>query len=398
MLQDSAAAAAPSGGGSPVTPTGSQPQEDNVRPGSRWEAVGARKDGRRRVVTLIARVGPLKVEIEDIESGRRKAIQTASLLTNYTYLGAGEPPAHTQPARNATGTPTQLGAEVERLRRALAEAAVPGTRITTIQWPVTPALAEALLANNPSNRAPSLDVVTQYARDLTQGNWPVSHQGIALGPEMELGDGAHRCLAIIKSGVTPTLLVTRYHERADYEIARRTWDSGRRRSKANVLELSGLVPKGRGRHTAAVLEAVTYVDGRYPGHPTNDDLVAMYNEFRTSVEAVAKLNPAEFMAPTRAAFVIAHRKAPKEVEECIRLVAEKVGYQEGSAAHSLVLKIPELQKTKARKDRDRTGLMKDVLSLLYKHVRGEPGVTVVKQNSAAYAFFLGSHFRETSGR
>jgi hypothetical protein len=396
MLQDSAAVAAPGGASSSGAPSGSQAQEDNVRPGSRWEAVGARKDGRRRVVALIAHVGPLKVEIEDAESGRRKTIQTASLLTNYTYLGAGEPPAHTQPARNATGTPTQLGAEVERLRRALAEAAVPGTRITTIQWPVTPALAEALLANNPSNRAPSLDVVTQYARDLTQGNWPVSHQGIALGPELELGDGAHRCLAIVKSGVTATMLVTRYHERADYEIARRTWDSGRRRSKANVLELAGLVPKGQGKYTAALLEAVTYVDGRYPGHPTNDDLVAMYQQFKPSIDAVAKLNPHEFLAPTRAAFVIAHRKAALQIDDAIMFVANKAGVLHGSAAHTLVLKLPELQKTKGRKDR--VGLMKDVLSLLYKHVRREPGVTVIKQNAAAYQFFLGEHFRESRRR
>jgi hypothetical protein len=215
---------------------------------------------------------------------------------------------------------------------------------------------------------------------------------------MELGDGAHRCLAIVKSGVTATMLVTRYHDRDDYEAARRTWDSGRRRSKANVLELSGLVPKGQGRHTAALLEAVTYVDGRYPSHPTNDDLVAIFNECRAAVEAVAKLSRSEFMAPTRAAFLIAHRKAPKEIEQCIRFVADKVGYQEGSAAHALVLKIPDLQKTKVRRDRDRTGLMKDVLSLLYKHVKGEPGVTVIKQNNTAYAFFLGSHFRETNGR
>jgi hypothetical protein len=385
------------GGGSSLTEVrDTPPSVDNVVPGSRWQAVGSRKDGRRTVVAVLSRVGPLRVEIEDTESGKRKTIQSASLLTNYTRIASASPTALDRAARSEHGTATQLNAEVAKLAGALREARRPGTRITTIEWEVTPALAEALLRNNPSNRTPSPDVIWRYAHDLWEGNWAVSHQGVALGPDLEVGDGGHRFLAIVKTGIPADILVAWYHDRRQYESARHTWDEGYKRSKAHVLELVGLVPRGQGRCTAALLHAVTYVDGRYPSQPTNNDIVVMYKQDKVSVAAVAELRPSEFLAPTRAAFLIAHRKAPKEIEQCIRLVTTKAGIDSGSAAQALVLLLPKLQRTKAQADR--VGLMKDVLALLYKHVRQEPGVTVIKQNKAAYRFFLGEHFRERVGR
>jgi hypothetical protein len=385
------------GGGSSLAQVGDTPPSvDNVVPGSRWQAVGSRKDGRRTVVTVLSRVGPLRVEIEDTESGKRKTIQSASLLTNYARIASSSPVAPDRAARSEHGTATQLSAEVAKLASALREARRPGTSITTIEWEVTPALAEALLRNNPSNRTPSPDVIGRYAHDLVEGNWAVSHQGVALGPDLEVGDGGHRFLAIVKTGTPALMLVAWYHERPHYESARHTWDEGYKRSKANVLELVGLVPRGQGRCTAALLHAVTYVDGRYPSQPTNHDIVVMYKQDKASVAAVAELRPSEFLAPTRAAFLIAHRKAPKEIEQCIRLVSTKAGIDSGSAAQALVLLLPKLQRTKAQADR--VGLMKDVLALLYKHVRQEPAVTVIKQNKAAYRFFLGEHFRERVGR
>jgi len=385
------------GADSLATHAGAPLLEDDLVQGRRWQAVGCRRDGRHTVVTVVSRVGALRVEIEDVGSGKRKTIQVASLVTNYQRLPGSTPPAHQpQVAKGEEGTSTVLDVEFRTLACALTVRSVAENRTTTIEWNVTPALAEALLRNNTRNRAPSLKVVTLYARDYARNNWSISHQGLALGPTWELGDGAHRCLAIVKSGVTVRMVVTWYRERRDFEAARRTWDSGRKRTKANVLELSGLVPRGQGKHKAALLQAVSYLDGRYPIHPTNEDMVGMYDVLLDHLDAVAELSPSEFLAPTRAAFLIAHRVAPKEVEACIRLVSTKVGLEHGTPVHALVLKLPELQKTKGH--HDRAGLMKDVLTLLYKHVKGEPGVTVIKQHTRAYQFFLGEHFREASGR
>jgi hypothetical protein len=334
---------------------------------------------------VICRVGPDRVEVEDADTHMRKTLACASVHGQYMRLPEAQAPAG-----------QAVADERARLRRVLISAHRSGERTTTLQWPLTPALARALLDQNPSNRAPSAAVVDQYARDLAAGQWSLSHQGIALGPDLELGDGAHRCLAVIKSGVTAPVLLTWYYQPRDFEAARRTWDAGRKRTKANVLEMAALVPKGQGAATTSLLLAVALLDSRYALRPTNDELVAMFGELKDSIAVVAPLSPREFLAPTRAAFVVAHRAAPKETEECVRLVSAKVGYQKGSAAHALVLQLPDLQRRKGA--HDRAGLMKDVLTLLHQHVKGESGTAAAKARAAAGKLFLGDHLRKDAAR
>lgn len=370
--------------------------DEQLLPGSCWRCRRRRKDKSRKVVVVVSRVGPLRVEVEDRATGERTLLMLRTLGNSYAHVAELQASIHPAPSRNESSRATGRSHELGKLGRALTEARVPGTKITTVEWEVTPALAAALLAHNPSNEAPSRAVVTAYAHALTYGRWRLSHQGLAVGPGMELGDGAHRCLAIVQSGVTIAMRITVYHSPIDFDEARPTWDCGQRRSKADMLEQWGLVPNGQGKHVCAVLGAIAYVDERFVSRPTNDELLAMYLHVKTSMDAVAELSAREYLAPTRAAFVIAHLKAPKEIEECIRLVSTKIGYQAGSAAHALVMKCPELQIKKGLCDR--VGLVKDVLSLLYKHVKGERGVTNLRHHGTAYEFFLGEHLRELEGR
>jgi hypothetical protein len=288
----------------------------------------------------------------------------------------------------------QNAAELTKLRR-LVEMARKGD-ITQIVVRLTPSLAQALLATDVLNRRPDMNNVFVLARDMSGGHWRVSHQGLGLGPKLELGDGQHRCLAVIKSGVTVAMTVTVYHAQQDFDEARKTWDVGRKRTKAHVLELGGYVPAGQGKRIAAILESVTHIDKRWPYHPTNDEMVEMYKALATSLGAVTRLPPKEFLAPVCAAFLIAHLKSPSQIDDCIRLVSSKVGYAENSAAHCIVLRLPDLQKAKGQGARP--SLMRDTLSLLYKHVKGQSGVTSVKNNEAAYKFFLGDNMRESQGR
>ncbi len=57
------------------------------------------------------------------------------------------------------------------------------------QWiDVTPATAKQWLENNFRNRPISDDVITAYARDITNGTWVPTHQGIAFNDRDELID------------------------------------------------------------------------------------------------------------------------------------------------------------------------------------------------------------------
>lgn len=77
------------------------------------------------------------------------------------------------------------------------------------QWmDVTPGLAKQWLGNNFRNRPISEDVVAAYARDILNGVWIPTHQGIAFNDRDELIDGQHRLHAIVRAGKTVRMMVT----------------------------------------------------------------------------------------------------------------------------------------------------------------------------------------------
>jgi hypothetical protein len=70
------------------------------------------------------------------------------------------------------------------------------------QWiEVTPELAKRWLNNNFRNRSVREDVARAYARDMVNGRWVYTHQGIAFNDRDELIDGQHRLHAVILSGL-----------------------------------------------------------------------------------------------------------------------------------------------------------------------------------------------------
>ena len=77
---------------------------------------------------------------------------------------------------------------------------------------VTPEMAKAWLDRNTQNRKMRRDVVDAFARDMKNGNWQTTHQGIAFDKNGVLIDGQHRLAAIVKSGVAIDLLVMRGFE------------------------------------------------------------------------------------------------------------------------------------------------------------------------------------------
>ena len=73
---------------------------------------------------------------------------------------------------------------------------------------VTPMQAMEWLKHNENNRRIRHAVVERYAAMMAAGEWPLTHQGIALGEDGCVLDGQHRLLALKKSGVTLPMSVT----------------------------------------------------------------------------------------------------------------------------------------------------------------------------------------------
>lgn len=113
---------------------------------------------------------------------------------------------------------------------------------------VTPEIAaEWLSRNGRKNRSLSRQRVDTFARAMAQGDWKLTHQGIAFDDAGNLTDGQHRLKAIAESGKTIEMMVTRGVN--DFEVI----DSGRPRSHADVLGINGFRNANRTAATVRLL-------------------------------------------------------------------------------------------------------------------------------------------------
>lgn len=78
---------------------------------------------------------------------------------------------------------------------------------TTIKT-VTPSIAEEYLKTMVRNRSCNPRTVSAYAQDMRNGNWFLTHQGIAFNSSGRLVDGQHRLRAVIESGADVEMMVT----------------------------------------------------------------------------------------------------------------------------------------------------------------------------------------------
>jgi len=85
--------------------------------------------------------------------------------------------------------------------------------ITTVIEVITPERASEYMRHNKANRTLRSGRVADLMRDMKSGKWRITHQGIAFDVDGNLIDGQHRLTAVILSGVTVEMMVTRGIER-----------------------------------------------------------------------------------------------------------------------------------------------------------------------------------------
>lgn len=101
---------------------------------------------------------------------------------------------------------------------------------------VTPARAEQLLAGNTHNRPVSKAYVRELRRELEEGRWKPTHQGVAVADDGSLLDGQHRLMAIRDSGIPAPLFVAEGVQRDAWDAI----DQHRRRTGGQILALAGV--------------------------------------------------------------------------------------------------------------------------------------------------------------
>lgn len=102
---------------------------------------------------------------------------------------------------------------------------------------ITPDLAMKWLETNDNNRPVSAVRVQQLAKDMTDGVFELTHQGIAFDDDGKLIDGQHRLWAVVESKKTVTMFVCFGLPRS--EVVHYI-DDGRPRSMADKLGYGGI--------------------------------------------------------------------------------------------------------------------------------------------------------------
>lgn len=101
---------------------------------------------------------------------------------------------------------------------------------------VTPPIAAAIHRfHNKHNRDFRMEDANSYAEAMGRGEWRRTHQGFASYEDATLGDGQHRCAAIVISGTTQTMMFSRIERDAADVI-----DGVKGRTAADSLKLAGV--------------------------------------------------------------------------------------------------------------------------------------------------------------
>lgn len=154
---------------------------------------------------------------------------------------------------------------------------------------MTPEWAESLLDKNVDNRPLSLVRVRQLAKAIMEGEWQMSHQGIAVSTSGKLLDGQHRLAAIILAGKAVPLLLTTECDPAIFKVV----DTGYKRTAGQVLSMGGaFCPKDAASTCRLVMayERVPHLVWASPSITyTNSDIVEWYEGARGQIDFALKL-------------------------------------------------------------------------------------------------------------
>jgi hypothetical protein len=103
---------------------------------------------------------------------------------------------------------------------------------------VTPEMAKRFLANSSTkNRRVLESRVSYYADQMARGQWRLTGQGLSFDKDMNIIDGQHRLMAVIKSGKNIEFLIVYGVENDTFSA----YDDGKPRGANDALYLSGNV-------------------------------------------------------------------------------------------------------------------------------------------------------------
>lgn len=197
--------------------------------------------------------------------------------------------------------------------------------ITQCVKDITPELAAKYLEKNHSNRPIRKAHVRMFVRMMLDGDFHLTHQGLAFSDEGVLLDGQHRLLAIIQSGETVSMTITEglpasAYKDMDCGVGRSLSDrvlfdeSHEKNSKISgvCLALLNMVTLGKGQKTLTRTHAAEAVQRVYEQYRDSINAIVRDVFYRIPVEQKQTFSRNRNV---QAALVLFHSKHPTEALE-----------------------------------------------------------------------------------
>lgn len=149
---------------------------------------------------------------------------------------------------------------------------------------------EILETKNPKNRNISERTVQSYASDMKNGGWTLTHQGIAFDTDGNLQDGQHRLWAIIFSGCTIQINVTRgVPVEIDGHMTMDAIDRNRVRSTGQQMGLCHNIKNGN--VVAAAMRSIAGMINpkQFKGRLSTANSLELYDLYGKDVEALLNI-------------------------------------------------------------------------------------------------------------
>ena len=249
---------------------------------------------------------------------------------------------------------------------------------------VTPEMASQWLANNNFNRPLKPRLVENYVRQILDGNWRRTHQGIAFDADGVLLDGQHRLHAVVQSGQTVSMLVFLNENQAAHESI----DGGKRRSVLDVVRLELLDNTIKEKHLS-VLKGMWA--GRYcknQNHLTAMELGNMFRRYHNSVRFAVDMLDMTGLNDTTLMAVIArayHTVPQEQLLEFCRIL--RTGDLSHPSAHLIVDFRNWLLRLQDRQEATRRDIYKRVESLLEAFLKSATSYDIGREHKELFPIF-----------
>ena len=188
--------------------------------------------------------------------------------------------------------------------------------------PVTPDLARQWLSQNRFNRAQRPDLVADYVRQIREGRWQRTHQGIAFSEKGTLLDGQHRLFAIAESGMTVPVLVFVNEPLENHQAV----DGGKRRTALDVVRLEIRSNSIKAKHVSTVKAMYAGCYCKSQNHLSSQEIVELLRRHFRAVDWTVEMlgKHTDIGTPTVMGVIArAHHSVPTErlLEFCCLLLS-----------------------------------------------------------------------------